>query len=87
MKEAQMEMDNLDPETLRMMDSMGIKRPLFKNVPKVSDQQMKETVENENRIVPKKDAARINTALSVTLSNAEMSAYVNKVYTAVLLKL
>jgi len=59
MKEAQMEMDNLDPETLRMMDSMGIKRPSFKNVPKVSDQQMKEAVENENRIVPKKDAARI----------------------------
>lgn len=87
MKEAQMEMDNLDPETLRMMDSMGIKRPSFKNVPKVSDQQMKEAVENENRVVPKKDAARINTALAVTLSNAEMSAYVNKVYTAVLLKL
>ena len=44
MKEAQMEMDNLDPETLRMMDSMGIKRPSFKNVPKVSDQQMKEAL-------------------------------------------
>lgn len=87
MKEAQMEMDNLDPETLRIMDSMGIKRPSFKNVPKVSDQQMKEAVENETRIVPKKDAARINTALSVTLTNAEMSAYVNKVYTDVLLKL
>jgi hypothetical protein len=87
MKEAQMEMDNPDPETLRMMDSMGIKRPSFKNVPKVSDQQMKEAVENENRIVPKKDAARINTALSVTLSNTEISAYVNKIYTAVLLKL
>ncbi len=87
MKEAQMEMDNLDPETLRMMDSMGIKRPSFKNVPKVSNQQMKEVIENENRIVPKKDVARINTALAVILSNAEMSVYINKIYRAVLLKL
>jgi len=87
MKEAQMEMDNMDPETLRMMDSMGIKRPSFKNVPKVSDQQMKDAAENENRVVPKKDAARINTALAVTLTNAEMSAYINKTYLAVLLKL
>lgn len=87
MKEAQKAMDNMDPETLRMMDSMGIKRPSFKNVPKVSDQQMKEAVENENRIVPKKDAVRINTALAVTLTNAEISAYINKIYTDVLLKL
>ena len=87
MKEAQMEMDNLDPETLRMMDSMGIKRPSFKNVPTVSNQQMKEAIENENRIVPKKDVARINTALAVTVTNAEMNTYINKIYKAVLLKL
>ena len=55
MKEAQMEMDNMDPETLRMMDSMGIKRPSFKNVPKVSDQQLKEATEHETRIDPKKE--------------------------------
>ena len=42
MKEAQMEMNNMDPETLRMMDSMGIKRPSFKNVPKLSDKQLAE---------------------------------------------
>lgn len=78
MKEAQMEMDNMDPETLRMMDSMGIKRPSFKNVPKVSDQQLKEATENENRIVPKKDVDRI-AAIPKTVTDGRMGAYITSI--------
>jgi len=84
MKEAQMEMDNLDPETLRMMDSMGIKRPSFKNVPKVSDQQMKEAAENENRIVPKKDAARIASVPKTPLAAATIPAFLSSTHAKVL---
>ncbi len=78
MKEAQMEMDNLDPETLRLMDSMGIKRPSFKNVPKVSDKQLKDAYENENRIVPKKDVDRI-AAIPKTVTDGRMGAYITSI--------
>jgi tetratricopeptide (TPR) repeat protein len=78
MKEAQMEMDNLDPETLRMMDSMGIKKPSFKNVPKVSDKQLADAWEAENLLVPKKDAARI-AAIPKTVTDARMSAYITSI--------
>ena len=87
MKEAQKEMDNMSDEDKKMMDSMGIKIPSFKDVPKVSDKQLADAYEDENRIVPQKDAARINTALAVTLSNTEMRAYINKTHQAVLVKL
>jgi len=78
MKEAQMEMDNTDPETLRMLDSMGIKRPSFKNVPKVNDAQMKEAEENENRIIPKKDVDRI-AAIPKTVTDGRMGAYITSI--------
>lgn len=91
MKDVQKEMDNLDPETKRMMDSMGIKMPdlktMNKNVAGVTDAQIKKAYDDENRIVPLKDMARINKALSVRVSNAEMSSYINKTQQAVLLKL
>ncbi len=87
MKEAQKQMDNLDPETKKMMDSMGIKTPSFNNIPKVTDAQLQEAYENENRVVPQKDAAGISTALAVKISTAQMSAYVTKTQQAVLAKL
>src|SRR3954449_3472735 len=59
MKDAQKELDGMSPEDKRMMDSMGIKMPSMKNVPKVSDAQMKEAWENETAIVPKRDATRL----------------------------
>ena len=75
MKEAQMEIDNMDPETLRMMDSLGIKKPSFKNVPTVSDKQLADANENENRIVPKKDVLRI-AAIPKTATDGNMGAYI-----------
>ncbi len=88
MKDMQRAMDNISPEDKKIMDSMGIKLPdvkaIKKSVSGISDAQLKKTYETENRIVPQKDAARINTALSVTLSNTEMSTYINKTQVAVL---
>ncbi len=60
LKEAQKELDAMSPEDKRMMDSMGIKMPSMKNIPKVSDQQLAAAWEDENRLVPKKDVARLS---------------------------
>lgn len=87
MKEMQNEMDNMSPEDKKMMDSMGIKMPSLKDVPKFTDKQLADAYENENRIVPQKDVARINSALAVSLSTAGMSAYINNTHQAVLVKL
>ncbi|HEY8687676.1 MAG TPA: hypothetical protein VIM07_00460 [Chitinophagaceae bacterium] len=91
MKELQKGQDEMSPEDKKMMDSMGVEMPDMKNIQKnvsgISDAQLKKAYEDENRIVPQKDAARINTALSVTLSNAEISAYINKTHQSVLSKL
>ena len=78
MKEAQKAINEMSPEDKRMMDSMGIRMPSFKNVPTVSDAQMKEAVENENRIVPKKDVDRI-AAIPKTVTDGRMGAYITAV--------
>ena len=91
MKEMQEAMDQMSPEDKKAMDSMGIKMPdtksLQKNISGISDAQLKKAYEDESRIVPQNDPARINTALAITVSNAEMSAYINKTQQAVLAKL
>ena len=91
MKEMQQAMSEISPEDKRLMDSMGIKMPdmksIQKNVAGISDAQLKKAYDDENRIVPQKDVTRINAALGVTISNAEMSNYINRTYEAVLLKL
>lgn len=91
MKEMQKAMEEMDPEDKKMMDSMGIKMPDLKGVRKnmagITDAQLKKAEEEDNRIVPLKDAARINAALAVKLSNADMGAYINKTNQAVLAKL
>ena len=91
MKEMQEAMDDISPEDKKTIDSMGIKLPdtksIQKNMSGISDAQLKKAYEDENRIVPQKDAARINMALAITLSNAGMSAYITKTQQAVLAKL
>lgn len=91
MKELDEEMDEMSPEDKKMMDSMGIKMPdmkaLKKTVSGISDAQIKKAYEDDNRIVPQKDPARINTALSTTISTAQMGEYIQKIHTSVLNKL
>lgn len=91
MKEMQAAMNEIDPEDKKMMDSMGIKMPdtksIKKNMAGVSDAQLKKAYEDDSRIVPLKDAARIAASLATTLSNAEVNAYINKTHQSVLSKL
>ena len=91
MKEAQKAMEEMSPEDKKMMDSMGMKMPDLKstqkNVAGISDAQLKKAFDDENRIVPEKDAARINMAMATTLNNADVSAYISKTHIAVLGKL
>lgn len=91
MKEMQQALDEMSPEEKKAMEEMGIKmsdlKEIQKNLSGVTDAQMKKAYEDENRIVPQKDAARISTALAVTLSNEKMSDFINKTHLAVLEKL
>jgi Tfp pilus assembly protein PilF len=88
MKEMQAAMDQMSPEDKKMMDSMGIKMPntksIQKNISGISDAQLKKAFDDENRIVPQKDAARISIALATTLNTAAISGYINKTHVAVL---
>jgi hypothetical protein len=88
MKEMQAAMDEISPEDKKMMDSMGIKLPdtksIQKNMSGITDAQLKKAYEDDQRIVPAKDVARINTALSVTLSSAQIPEYINKTHQYVL---
>lgn len=87
MKEMQKELDGMSPEDKKMMDSMGIKMPSTKTIPKVTDKQLADAYENENRIVPVKDAARINEALATTLNNQSIGNFINKTHQFVVSKL
>jgi tetratricopeptide (TPR) repeat protein len=81
MKEAQGMMDEMmkemSPEDKRMMDSMGIKVPGTKNVkvPAMSDKQLADAWDDEMRIVPKKDAARI-ASIAKSVTDARMLTYI-----------
>ncbi|MFT4019675.1 MAG: hypothetical protein QM668_22115 [Agriterribacter sp.] len=75
MKEAQKMMGKLSEDDKKMMDSLGIKMPDFKNPPKVSDKQLAKAWEDENRVVPKKDAARI-AAISKAVTDVRMETYI-----------
>ena len=91
MKEMQKEINGMDPEDKKMMDSMGIKMPdmktMEKNIAGVSEVQLKKSFDDDSRIVPLKNIAKINSALAITISNGEMSGYINKTHLSVLAKL
>lgn len=82
MKEMQEAMDEMSPEDKKMMDSLGIKMPDFNKTKKavagVSDKQLATAAEDEERIVPQKDVARI-AAISGPVSTAGIGAYVQDI--------
>ena len=81
MKEAEAGMDQIDAATKNIIDSMDIKMPSLKNVPKVSDKQLAEAWDVEERIVPKKDVARIASITKINLNEATLENYVNAINT------
>ncbi len=86
MKEAQEMMDEMSEEDKRIADSLGIKLPNFKKVPKGSDKQMAEAWADENRVVPKRDAARI-AAITKGVTNARMATYIASVQKKMMAKM
>ncbi|QEC42903.1 hypothetical protein FSB84_14865 [Pseudobacter ginsenosidimutans] len=83
-KQAQEMMDEMmkemDPEDKKMMDSMGIKMPDMKKMGKmpanISDAQLARAMEDDSRIVPRRDAARI-AAIPAGLTAAKLPAYLS----------
>jgi tetratricopeptide (TPR) repeat protein len=84
MKEAEAMMKEMSEEDKKMMESMGIKLPdmgkAAKNLNGISDKQLAEAWEDENRIVPKKDAARIAAIPAPVKDAAGIAAYIKNVH-------
>lgn len=88
-KKAQEAVRNIDPQTKRMLDSMGVKLPQVKQMPKgaVTDKQLAEAWDAQTNTIPKKDGARIALIPKAPLTDAALPAFVKKVQAAVSLKL
>lgn len=76
MKAAQKEIDNLDPETKRMMDSMGIKMPSFKDIPQVTDAKLKEAYEEDSQVIPSKKTELIARLPKKIMTNADLATFI-----------
>jgi hypothetical protein len=78
MNEVQKQLDNMSPEEKKMMDSQGIKIPDFNNIKKsvsgLSNAQLKQAFDDENRVVPLKDAKRIAGIAASPLTTASLPA-------------
>lgn len=85
MKEMQKAMNDMDPEDKKMLDSMGFKMPSMNNIPKVSDKQLADAWEEEARLVPRKNTARI-AAIPAVPTTAALPAFMAKVHAAVVAK-
>lgn len=75
MKEMQKELNGISAEDKKVMDSLGIKMPSVKSIPKITDKQLADAWEDESRIVPKRDAARI-AAIPKAVPDPKMRAYI-----------
>ncbi|HZI52804.1 MAG TPA: hypothetical protein VFD56_03840, partial [Chitinophagaceae bacterium] len=87
MQEMHKAMDDMSPEDKRMMDSMGFKMPSMPTMPKMTDKQIADAFEEENRIVPVKDVARIGQISKQPLTNAAIPAYLNTVHADIITRL
>jgi Tfp pilus assembly protein PilF len=70
---------NLTPEERKMYDSMGVKFPNAKNMPKLSDKQLADAWENDDRLFPPKKTSLINSLPKRIFTNAELTEYIKKI--------
>lgn len=86
MKEMQQGMDEMSEEDKKEMEKMGVKMPdlnaLQKTTQVVTDAQLKKGWEEDNRIVPVKDAKRI-AAIVPTPTKTALPMYIARVHNAV----
>jgi len=76
MKEAQKTIDNIDPKTKKMMDSMGIKMPSFNAIPQATDKQLAAAWEDDDKVVPSKKTDLISRLPKKILTTAEVSSFI-----------
>jgi tetratricopeptide (TPR) repeat protein len=90
MKEMQKELGEMDPETAEMMKQRGIEMPDMKkmqdNLGNMSESDITKAWEDDGRVIPEKDEARIIKAGSVKLTEATLSAYIKNVHGAVAIR-
>jgi tetratricopeptide (TPR) repeat protein len=82
MKEMQKAIVEMSVEDKKTMDSMGIKVPSMKNIPKLSDKQQASAWENENRRMPKRDAIKI-AGISKTVTSARIGAFIASIQNSI----
>jgi len=89
MKQAQKGLSQMSPEQKKMMDSMGIKLPSvdMSKSSGITDKQLREAYENEQRTVPKKDVARIASISLAPLNAGTLSSFLQSSYTKALTQL
>ena len=87
MKQMEEAMGQMSPEDKKMMDSMGIKMPSFNSIPAVTDAQLQEAYENENKIVPLKDVGRIASISKIPLTTTTMAAFLLTTHSKVTMQL
>lgn len=75
MKEAQKMIQEMSDDDKKVMDSLGIKMPDFKNVPKVWDKQLADAKDSEGRTIPKKNAANI-AQIPKAIAEGQMKSYI-----------
>jgi hypothetical protein len=83
MAEMMKELENMSPEDKKMMEQMGIKMPdgkaMQKNMAGVTDQQLANAWEEENRIVPLRDATRI-ASIAPSVTDARTKSYIAAIH-------
>lgn len=75
MKETQQMIGELSDEDKKAMDSLGIRMPDFKKVPKVTDKQLADASDKIDRIVPKRKAAKI-AQIPKAIAAGQMPGYI-----------
>jgi tetratricopeptide (TPR) repeat protein len=79
--------DEPTDEEIREMEKLGIKLPTAKDMPKMTDQQWQDAVDESERIVPKKDIARITSISKTPLTNTAMPAFLQSVHGQIITEL
>lgn len=86
MKEMAKAMDEISPEDKKMLDSMGVKMPSVKQIPKFSEKQIADAWVKEGQTVPTKNAGKI-AAIPATPTTAALPDFISEIHTAVIAKL
>jgi hypothetical protein len=83
MAEMMKELENMSPEDKKMMEQMGIKMPdvrkMQKDMAGVSDKQLADAWEEENRLVPLRDAVRI-ASIAAAVTDARIKTYIAAIH-------